>query len=86
LAEALGQNTTVLMRGHGATVVGTSIRQAVYRAVYAEVNARLQCDAIRMGGEVDYLTTEEAHAAMTTNNTQLARAWDMWASQAPSPV
>ncbi len=38
----------VLMRGHGSTVVGTSIRQAVYRTVYAELNARYQLEASRL--------------------------------------
>ena len=42
LAEALGTRSAVLMRGHGSTVVGTSIEQALYRAIYAEVNAKLQ--------------------------------------------
>src|SRR6266496_2510699 len=38
LAKTLGQRSTVLMRGHGSTVVGTTLEQAVYRAIYAEVN------------------------------------------------
>lgn len=80
LAEALGDTTTVLMRGHGSTVVGNSIRQPVYRAIYTEVNARLQCSAMGMDGEVVYLTGEEAEASMTTNDGQLTRAWNMWAS------
>ena len=42
------------MRGHGSTVVGTSIEQAVYRAIYAEVNARLQLQATQLG-DVTYL-------------------------------
>ena len=37
------------MRGHGSTVVGTSIEQAVYRAIYAEVNAKLQLQAVTAG-------------------------------------
>ncbi len=49
LAAALGSRSTVLMRGHGSTVVGASIEQAVYRAVYAEVNARLQTQAKQLG-------------------------------------
>ena len=39
LADALGSSTAVLMRGHGSTVVGTSLQQVVYRAIYAETNA-----------------------------------------------
>src|SRR5271170_5505840 len=32
LARSLGAHAAVLMRGHGSTVVGTSLRQAVFRA------------------------------------------------------
>ena len=77
LARALGVKSTVLMRGHGSTVVGASIEQAVYRAIYAEVNARLQIQAKQLG-EVTYLTVEEAAQAAKTNDTQLPRVWDLW--------
>lgn len=49
LAKKLGNNAVVLMRGHGATIVGNSLQQAVFRAVYAEVNARLEGEALRLG-------------------------------------
>src|SRR6185436_8583644 len=42
LANSLGAHAAVLMRGHGSTVVGNGVRQAVFRAVYTEVKARLQ--------------------------------------------
>lgn len=77
LATTLGTRTAVLMRGHGSTVVGASIEQAVYRAIYAEVNAKLQLQAIALG-EVTYLNAQEAAKAAATNDTQLARAWDLW--------
>ena len=65
------------MRGHGATVAGGSVRQAVFRAVYTEVNARLQAEAMRLGTPV-YLTEDEAAAAAATNDGQIARSWDLW--------
>jgi len=77
LAAALGARSTVLMRGHGSTVVGTSLEQVVYRAVYAEMNARLQLQALALG-EVTYLNDEEAALAAATNDTQLARVWELW--------
>ena len=49
----------VLMRGHGVTVVGNTLRQAVFRAVYTEVGARLQAEASRLG-PVTFLTPGEA--------------------------
>jgi len=50
LAKVLGDKTVVLMRGHGSVTVGTSIPQVVFRAYYAEMNARLQSEAIKLGG------------------------------------
>jgi len=77
LARCLGPASVVLMRGHGSTTVGTSVRQAVYRAVYAEVNARLQMAALRLGPP-EYLTPEEAATAAQSNDKQIDRTWDLW--------
>ena len=77
LADTLGARSTVLMRGHGSTVVGTSIEQALYRAIYAEVNAKVQLQAVTLG-EVNYLNPREAAMAAATNDTQLARVWELW--------
>ena len=77
LARVLGLRSTVLMRGHGSTVVGSSLEQAVYRAIYAEVNAKLQLQAMALG-EVTYLNANEAAKAAASNDTQLARVWDLW--------
>jgi HCOMODA/2-hydroxy-3-carboxy-muconic semialdehyde decarboxylase len=80
LAAALGSRSTVMMRGHGSTVVGASLEQAVYRAFYAEVNARLQTQA-RQLGEVTYLNANEAAKAAAINDTQLPRVWELWARE-----
>lgn len=77
LAQSLGQGPVVLMRGHGSTVVGSTLHQAVFRAVYTEVGARLQTEAMRLG-PVTYLTEGEAIATTNTNNTQIDRAWNFW--------
>jgi HCOMODA/2-hydroxy-3-carboxy-muconic semialdehyde decarboxylase len=84
LATALGQRSTVLMRGHGSTVVGGSLEQAVYRAIYAEVNAKLQLQAMTLG-EVTYLNAAEAAKAAAINDTQLPRVWDLW-QRAVGPI
>jgi ribulose-5-phosphate 4-epimerase/fuculose-1-phosphate aldolase len=76
LADSLGSSNAVLMRGHGATVVGPSLKQAVYRAVYTEVNAKLVSEALRLG-PVEYLTREEADAALTIEQ-QIDRPWELW--------
>src|SRR5690242_15544432 len=62
LAAALGPHALVLMRGHGSTVVGASLEQAVYRAIYAEANARLQSQALALG-DVTFLNEREAALA-----------------------
>jgi len=77
LARSLGNGAVVLMRGHGSTTVGQTIPQTVFRAIYAEVNAKLQADAQRLG-PVTFLTTEEAAAAAQTGNGLVGRAWDLW--------
>jgi ribulose-5-phosphate 4-epimerase/fuculose-1-phosphate aldolase len=77
MAQALGGHSCVLMRGHGSTTVGNSIEQVVYRAIYAEVNAKLQAQAMSMG-EVTYLTEEEARLASDTNDGVIPRSWDLW--------
>lgn len=77
LAQCLSDRTVVLMRGHGSTVVGTSIEQAVFRAIYTEMNAKLQAQALALGDPV-YLNEEEAAKATQTNNGVMNRAWDLW--------
>jgi len=81
LARALGASRVVLMRGHGCTVVAPSLRVAVFRAVYTEVNARLLLQAAPLG-EVEFLTPEEADATRTTNEGQVTRPWELWREQA----
>jgi HCOMODA/2-hydroxy-3-carboxy-muconic semialdehyde decarboxylase len=61
--------------------VGSDLRQAVYRAVYAEVNARLQAEAIRLG-TITFLTEGESVNASAANDTQLNRVWDFWKMKA----
>lgn len=77
LARALDRCSCVLMRGHGSTVVGTSLQQAVYRAIYAEVNARLQLQAHALG-EITFLSDEEARLASEMNDGQIPRSWNLW--------
>ena len=78
LARCLGQHAVVLMRGHGMTVAGTTLHQSVFRAVYAEVNARVQAAAMALG-PITILTDEEASAADAANTGQIDRAYALWA-------
>jgi HCOMODA/2-hydroxy-3-carboxy-muconic semialdehyde decarboxylase len=81
LARDLGHSTMILMRGHGSTVVGTDLKSAVFHAVYAEVNARVQLQAQSLGAP-RFLAPGEARAAAKTNSAQIGRAWKLWALQA----
>ena len=49
LARTLGEAAVVLMRGHGDVVVGQSVEQVVFRAIYTEINAKLEAEALRLG-------------------------------------
>ena len=77
LATALGNEPAVLMRGHGGTVVGTDVREAVFRAVYTAQNAALQAEAMRLG-EITFLNDMEARRSSHTNAGQIERAWSVW--------
>lgn len=81
LAGTLGGANFVLMRGHGSTTVAASLKLAVYRAVYAESNARLQLQALQLG-EPEYLTPQECQAAMDSTEGQVQRPWDLWKAAA----
>jgi ribulose-5-phosphate 4-epimerase/fuculose-1-phosphate aldolase len=83
LAEKLGPAQVVLMRGHGATMVGESIRAAVYRAVYSMQNAVAQQNAIALGGnDVTYLDPAEAEAYDKYSGEVMHRPWNMWRAEA----
>jgi ribulose-5-phosphate 4-epimerase/fuculose-1-phosphate aldolase len=81
LARALGDNNVALMRGHGNVCVGADIMTAVYRAVYTEVNARLQAQAIALGGPITFLEPEECELITGRKDTNFQRPWAMWKSR-----
>jgi ribulose-5-phosphate 4-epimerase/fuculose-1-phosphate aldolase len=77
LAQVLGEAHVVLMRGHGFTTTGGTVAQAVYRAVYSEINARIQAGATQLGAIVA-MTSAEARAAEETAALQVERNWAFW--------
>jgi len=87
LAQLLGTRPTALMRGHGATVVGRSVRHAVFVSVYLELGAKLQMQAITLAdvamGEIKYLSKGEVDKITSrVNDYTLNRAWENWARRA----
>jgi len=82
LAQLLGGKPTTLMRGHGATVVGRSVRHAVFVSVYLEVGAKLQMQAMTLG-EIKFLSRGEVDQIVDRlNDYTLNRAWENWARRA----
>jgi ribulose-5-phosphate 4-epimerase/fuculose-1-phosphate aldolase len=77
LAQSLGDHPVVLMRGHGATIVGSTLHQVVFRSIYAVADARLEAEALRLG-PVTFLNDAEAKNAAATNDGQIERAWELW--------
>jgi len=81
LATSLGRKNFVLMRGHGATIAAPTVEVAVFRAYYAESNAKLQLTSMSFNSPITFLNEKEAHNAMNTNEGQIKRAWDLWCQQ-----
>jgi ribulose-5-phosphate 4-epimerase/fuculose-1-phosphate aldolase len=79
LARALGDNNMVLMRRHGATVVGGSLQELVFRTIYGCRNAEYQSSA-KLVGRIGQLTRGEVDMAGLIHRqpNTLARAWEYW--------
>jgi HCOMODA/2-hydroxy-3-carboxy-muconic semialdehyde decarboxylase len=86
LAKAMGGGRTILMRGHGATVVAPNVRHSVFISVYLEVNAKLQMQAMAMG-DIMFLTAGEVDKIIArTGPYTINRAWENWCRRANRPV
>jgi ribulose-5-phosphate 4-epimerase/fuculose-1-phosphate aldolase len=80
LAKSLGDNTAVLLRGHGAGVVAPSLHVVAGRSYYMSVNAKAQQQAILLGGgKVTYLDPGEARKALPQDGYE--RSWELWKQQ-----
>ena len=80
LARVLADKPICLMRAHGSVAVGPSLQHAVFRAVYTEVNAKLQIQAtiISGGAPLAALDKEEGALADAVNLNVTARPWELW--------
>jgi ribulose-5-phosphate 4-epimerase/fuculose-1-phosphate aldolase len=90
LARFVGGGTSALMRGHGSVVVGGTLREAVFTAVYLEVNANLQMNAIRFGKKINFLSPGEVRniqerLARGKATEGYDRAWEYWCNRANIP-
>jgi HCOMODA/2-hydroxy-3-carboxy-muconic semialdehyde decarboxylase len=82
LAQTLGNKPVALMRGHGSVTTGPNLPLVVFRSVYTEVNARLQMQAMSLGGPIIYLEPEEGRKAEATMAGTVARPWELWRKKA----
>ena len=98
LASSFGDGqpdqAVVLMRGHGFTVQGSSIMEAVLRAVYTQQNASIQTTALltraayftsgqqptdgRATSDIKYLSEEETRGATEMTKWSVGRPWRLW--------
>lgn len=88
-----GTNTTepdhnlVLQRGHGFAVLGTSLPEAVYRAVYTTWAAEVETTALSINHAsgvnrgVRYLSSQEVADCLAMDNGNFDRDWPLWAAQ-----
>jgi ribulose-5-phosphate 4-epimerase/fuculose-1-phosphate aldolase len=74
LARALGGDWVVLMRRHGATVVGRSLKEMVFRTMASTANAEAQLQAMRLGS-AEGLTPGEIDLAGDLRASPIERNW-----------
>ena len=83
LAQRIGRNNVVLMRGHGFAAVGATIMDVVRVSVYLPVNARVLTTAMRFGAFKPLSAGEIANrAAFDPRAASGWRAWEYWARRA----
>ena len=78
LAETLADKPVALLRAHGMVVVGPSLPVAVFRAIFTDTSARIQHQAIALGGPLAALDAEEGALADVVNVQTVGRSWDLW--------
>jgi 3-hydroxy-2-methylpyridine-4,5-dicarboxylate 4-decarboxylase len=77
MAKLLGNAKALMLRGHGAVVVGQTIREVCMLALFLEESARLQGEALKLGTPM-FMEHDEAEkiAKRTFKPTSVERAWD----------
>ncbi|MDP2604429.1 MAG: class II aldolase/adducin family protein [Deltaproteobacteria bacterium] len=82
IAQILGPAKAVILRGHGAVVVGQSIREACILALYLEESARLQVETLKLGTP-KFFSRQEAEriAKRTFKPASTERAWEHFQSK-----
>lgn len=83
LAQCLGRNRAVLMRGHGFSAAGETLIDVLWVSIYLPRNARMYMDALSLGkvkvlspGEIDEFQK------MAPDSPAMQRAWEYWVRRA----
>ncbi|KAH9907793.1 class II aldolase and Adducin N-terminal domain-containing protein [Xylariomycetidae sp. FL2044] len=80
----------VLMQSHGFTTVAADVETAVFKAIYTQINAQVQTDAMglqratRLSGTdrgIVYLTEKQARESWETNMETIQRPYSLWVRQ-----
>jgi 3-hydroxy-2-methylpyridine-4,5-dicarboxylate 4-decarboxylase len=74
LATKLGANPVILMRGHGETIVGRSVREATVRTIYTHIDAQAQSAAMALSPKITALDDAEL-ATNAAENFDADRPW-----------
>ena len=83
LAAKLGANPVVLMRGHGETVVGRSVREATVRTLYTHIDAQAQSAALALNPNITAMDAAEL-AFNATENFDADRPWQNYLQRLPA--
>jgi ribulose-5-phosphate 4-epimerase/fuculose-1-phosphate aldolase len=73
LARTLSSYPAALMRGHRNVVVGSSIKQAIVYAVYVDIDARMQTQALLLSRDIVTLKQSEL---FTPEEFDINRPWE----------
>lgn len=76
------------MRGHSFTVIGKSVAESVFRAIYTVNNAKIQTTSLTLQlaasttgatpvGELYYLDDSEIHATTQMTQWSIMRPWKL---------
>lgn len=83
LAAKLGRNPVILMRGHGDTVVGRSVREATVRTIYTHIDALAQSGALALSKTITAMDDAELEVN-ATENFDADRPWQNYKQKLPA--
>lgn len=87
VAMVLGTKPGVLLKGHGIALTDASLRLLVVRAYNLRMNARIEQQALALGGKVTYLEDPPSPPAVPTGSGPDAaynRGWEYWKQIVPT--